>query len=56
MSALTEDTMQLEPVILTAREATAARRQAEDLLHRKLPVSDYERNLYVEEGLEPPTE
>lgn len=48
--------LSLRPVDLTAEEATANRRHAAEIIGKPLPVSEYERELYETEGLEPPEE
>lgn len=53
-SPLTGDALDLRPVQLSAAQATELRRQA-SRDGRQIPVSQYERDLYAAEGLEPPT-
>ncbi len=49
------DELHLELVVMTAEEVTAKRRSIERAFVTRLPVSDYERGLYLAEGKEPPT-
>jgi hypothetical protein len=51
---MVDDELDPRPVILTAEEATAYRKAAETRLRKKLPVSSYERSLYIAAGLVPP--
>ncbi len=53
LSALRGDELVLRPVELTAAQATQLRISA-SRTGRNLPISQYERNLYAAEGLEPP--
>jgi hypothetical protein len=53
---MVDDELDPRPVTLTAQEATAYRKAAEIRLHMKLPVSSYERGLYMAAGLVPPTD
>jgi hypothetical protein len=53
---MVDDELDPRPVTLTPREATAYRKAAENRLHTKIPVSSYERGLYMAAGLHPPTD
>lgn len=52
-SPLTGDALDLRPVELSAAQATELRRFA-SRNGRQMPISQYERDLYAAEGLEPP--
>ena len=52
-SALTSDKLDLQPASITAEEATELRRNA-SRGGWKMPVSQLERDLYAEKGLQPP--
>jgi hypothetical protein len=54
-SPLTSDKIELNEVPITAEEATRLRRYASQG-NWKMPVSQYERNLYAARGLRPPGE
>ncbi|GAA4387500.1 hypothetical protein [Tsukamurella soli] len=56
MSALTDGTLGLTFIKMTAEEATESRLHVSQLLGRRLPVSIYERGLYEAEGKVPPEE
>jgi hypothetical protein len=53
ISSLTGDNLELQPVSITAEEATQLRHYA-SRNGWKMPVSDLERDLYAARGLEPP--
>jgi hypothetical protein len=53
-SPLTGDALDLRPVQLSAAEATELRRNA-SRHGRQVPISQYERDLYAAEALQPPT-
>lgn len=53
-SPLTGDALDLRPVPLCAEQATELRRQV-SRNGRELPASQYERDLYIAEGLQPTT-
>lgn len=53
VSPLTNDKMELRPVLITAEEATDLRHYA-SRGGWKMPVSQLERDLYAAKGLEPP--
>lgn len=52
-SPLTGDDLALRQVKMSAQQATSLRRYA-SRNGRQMPVSQYERELYAAEGLEPP--
>ncbi|CQD02076.1 hypothetical protein BN970_00007 [Mycolicibacterium conceptionense] len=52
-SPLTGDSLRLEPVTITAEEATQLRHYASRGAW-KMPVSQLERDLYAAKGMEPP--
>ncbi len=57
MSALVDDRLVAVPVVdEDPREVTAARRRAERVIGRRLPVSKHEVRVYRAAGMEPPTE
>jgi hypothetical protein len=53
---MVDDELDPRPVALTAREATSYRKAVENRLNIKLPVSSYERDLYLCAGLKPPVD
>jgi hypothetical protein len=55
MGALNDDRMQLEQLELPADEITRKRKDAEQVLGTKIPVSPVEKAAYEREGKEPPT-
>lgn len=52
--SMVDDELDPRPVTLTAPEATAYRKAAEKRLNIALPVSSYERDLYLRAGQTPP--
>ena len=52
--SMVDDELSPRPVVHTAEEATALRKESEAVLGTNLLVSNYERGLYAAEGKAPP--